>query len=129
MPSAGSEELNTQVGRSTVTMTRDIAQSTPGRPRAATTTFSAMGPPSPTARRLYGPSSLHGGSPPLGSSEHDESGMALDRSEYQVGLGFVLRILTYQTTEPLRHPKPLTPSDLHLVLEKEQEAMVSMIQG
>jgi hypothetical protein len=25
---------------------------------------------------------------------------------------------------PLRHPKPLTPSDLHLVLEKEQEAMV-----
>lgn len=26
---------------------------------------------------------------------------------------------------PLRHPKPLTPSDLHLVLEKEQEAMVS----
>lgn len=26
---------------------------------------------------------------------------------------------------PLRHPKPLTPSDLHMVLEKEQEAMVS----
>lgn len=25
---------------------------------------------------------------------------------------------------PLRHPKPITPSDLHLVLEKEQEAMV-----
>jgi hypothetical protein len=24
----------------------------------------------------------------------------------------------------LRHPKPITPSDLHLVLEKEQEAMV-----
>lgn len=25
---------------------------------------------------------------------------------------------------PLRHPKPLTPSDLHSALEKEQEAMV-----
>lgn len=29
---------------------------------------------------------------------------------------------------PLRHPQPLTPSDLHLVLEKEQEAMVSIGQ-
>lgn len=28
---------------------------------------------------------------------------------------------------PLRHPQPLTTSDLHLVLEKEQEAMVSGI--
>lgn len=25
---------------------------------------------------------------------------------------------------PLRHPKPLTPSDLHSMLEQEQEAMV-----
>lgn len=25
---------------------------------------------------------------------------------------------------PLRHPKPLTPSDFHSMLEKEQEAMV-----
>lgn len=30
---------------------------------------------------------------------------------------------------PLRHPKPLTPSDLHLVLEKEQEAMVSGMEA
>lgn len=35
------------------------------------------------------------------------------------------KILTWDFPEPLRHPKPLTPSDMHLVLEKEQEAMVS----
>ncbi|KAA8650522.1 uncharacterized protein ATNIH1004_003209 [Aspergillus tanneri] len=28
---------------------------------------------------------------------------------------------------PLRHPKPLTPSDLHSMLEKEQEAMVNRL--
>jgi polyhydroxyalkanoate synthesis regulator phasin len=33
-------------------------------------------------------------------------------------------ILILTDAGPLRHPKPLTPSDLHLVLEKEQEAMV-----
>lgn len=25
---------------------------------------------------------------------------------------------------PLRHPKPLTPAELHLMLEQEQEAVV-----
>ena len=28
---------------------------------------------------------------------------------------------------PLRHPRPLTAADLHLQLEKEQEAVVSML--
>jgi hypothetical protein len=27
---------------------------------------------------------------------------------------------------PMRHPRPLTAADLHLVLEKEQEAVVSV---
>lgn len=31
---------------------------------------------------------------------------------------------TKRPTGPLRHPKPLTPSDLHSMLEQEQEAMV-----
>jgi len=29
---------------------------------------------------------------------------------------------------PLRHPRPLTAADLHLQLEKEQEAVVSVLQ-
>ena len=28
---------------------------------------------------------------------------------------------------PLRHPRPLTAADLHLQLEKEQEAVVSIL--
>ena len=28
---------------------------------------------------------------------------------------------------PLRHPRPLTAADLHLQLEKEQEAVVSLL--
>ncbi|KAJ5176130.1 uncharacterized protein N7482_002007 [Penicillium canariense] len=82
-------------------------QSTP-RPRAATTTFPAMAPPSPLARHSHGSSQApispvsHHGSPPLGMSDHG---------------------ITSTAQGPLRHPKPLTPSDLHLVLEKEQEAM------
>jgi hypothetical protein len=35
--------------------------------------------------------------------------------------------ITSTAQGPLRHPKPLTPSDLHLVLEKEQEAMVNRL--
>ncbi|KAK1148690.1 hypothetical protein N8T08_008575 [Aspergillus melleus] len=31
------------------------------------------------------------------------------------------------TSGPLRHPKPLTPSDLHSMLEQEQEAMVNRL--
>ena len=30
---------------------------------------------------------------------------------------------------PLRHPRPLTAADLHLQLEKEQEAVVSLFLG
>ncbi|KAJ6172698.1 hypothetical protein N7470_001765 [Penicillium chermesinum] len=43
---------------------------------------------------------------PSGSSEHGPNGTS---------------------QEPLRHPKPLTPSDLHLMLEKEQESMVNRL--
>lgn len=35
--------------------------------------------------------------------------------------------ITSTAQGPLRHPKPLTPSDLHMVLEKEQEAMVNRL--
>jgi len=31
-------------------------------------------------------------------------------------------------TGPLRHPRPLTAADLHLQLEKEQEAVVRMAE-
>ncbi|KAJ5637108.1 hypothetical protein N7490_006987 [Penicillium lividum] len=104
MPSAGSEELDTRLDIP-VAMTPDLTLSTQ-RPRAATATLPAM-PQSPTLRQpLRGPSSLHGGSPTLGSSEHE---------------------ITRSAQGPLRHPKPLTPSDLHLVLEKEQEAMVNRL--
>ncbi|KAJ5569775.1 uncharacterized protein N7459_009205 [Penicillium hispanicum] len=85
------------------------AQSTPRRPRAATTMLpAAITAPSPTARhRLHGRSPIDNpGSPPLGSSDHG---------------------ITNSAQGPLRHPKPLTPSDLHLVLEKEQEAMVNRL--
>ncbi|KAJ5614169.1 hypothetical protein N7528_007823 [Penicillium herquei] len=87
-------------------MASDLARST-RRPRAATTTLPTMVPSSPTTQQsLRGPSSMYGGSPPLGSGEHD---------------------VTSAAQAPLRHPKPLTPSDLHLVLEKEQEAMVNRL--
>ncbi|RAL11668.1 uncharacterized protein BO97DRAFT_406042 [Aspergillus homomorphus CBS 101889] len=34
---------------------------------------------------------------------------------------------TAAVSGPLRHPKPLTPSDIHSMLEKEQEAMVNRL--
>ncbi|KAJ5559683.1 hypothetical protein N7513_002082 [Penicillium frequentans] len=105
MPSAGPEELDTRLD-APVAMTSDLTLSTLQRPRAATSTLPAM-PQSPTLRQsLRGPRSVHGGSPPLGSNEQE---------------------VTRSAQEPLRHPKPLTPSDLHLVLEKEQEAMVNRL--
>ncbi|KAJ5133457.1 hypothetical protein N7448_001515 [Penicillium atrosanguineum] len=77
------------------------------RPRAATsvlpTMLPTMGPPSP--RHTRG-ASMAATSPPLGTSEPG---------------------ITSTAQGPLRHPKPLTPSDLHLVLEKEQEAMVNRL--
>ncbi|GLI82156.1 hypothetical protein PoHVEF18_010558 [Penicillium ochrochloron] len=82
------------------------------RPRAATTTIPAMGPPSSIPRHSQGSGQAHRspvlyqGSPPLGMSDHD---------------------ITSTAQGPLRHPKPITPSDLHLVLEKEQEAMVNRL--
>ncbi|KAJ5281706.1 hypothetical protein N7478_007078 [Penicillium angulare] len=103
MPSAGPEELDTHLNTSAMT---DLI-STPQRPRAATTSLPTVVPPSPIMRHsLQSSSSLHGGSPPLGSTEHD---------------------VTSSAQGPLRHPKPLTPSDLHSVLEKEQEAMVNRL--
>ncbi|KAJ5105566.1 hypothetical protein NUU61_002913 [Penicillium alfredii] len=79
---------------------------TPQRPRAATTVLPAMPPPSPQSRQYNTTSPIiPQGSPPVGSGEG----------------------ITSTAQGPLRHPKPLTPSDLHLVLEKEQEAMVNRL--
>ena len=42
-------------------------------------------------------------------------------------------LLVMQLTQcflgPLRHPRPLTAADLHMQLEKEQEAVVSQVQS
>ncbi|KAJ5112414.1 hypothetical protein N7532_000459 [Penicillium argentinense] len=81
---------------------------TPRRPRAATSMLPAIVSPPSAARQ--GPNStspiFHSGSPPLGASDHS---------------------ITSTAQGPLRHPKPLTPSDLHMELEKEQEAMVNRL--
>lgn len=81
--------------------------STPRRPRAATSVLPAI-PPSPAALQSSSTTSpiRHSGSPPLGTSEYG---------------------ITSTAQGPLRHPKPITPSDLHMVLEKEQEAMVNRL--
>ncbi|CAI7566208.1 unnamed protein product [Penicillium glandicola] len=80
------------------------------RPRAATT-ISAMTSQSPTPRQPVDGSHTSmvlppPGSPPLGTGDYG---------------------ITRTAQGPLRHPQPLTPSDLHLVLEKEQEAMVNRL--
>lgn len=122
MPSAGTEELDTHLD-APIAMASDLALSTPQRPRAATSILPAM-PQSPTLRQsLRGPRSVHGGSPPLGSTEQEVTRSAQGEPIVSWSDIGTLR-LTLLLTGPLRHPKPLTPSDLHLVLEKEQEAMV-----
>ncbi|OQD98224.1 hypothetical protein PENVUL_c074G00292 [Penicillium vulpinum] len=80
------------------------------RPHAATTA-PAMASQSPTPRQpTHSPHTaaafLPPGSPPLGTGDYG---------------------ITRTAQGPLRHPQPLTPSDLHLVLEKEQEAMVNRL--
>lgn len=84
------------------------SSSTQRRPRAATSVLPTVVSPSSASRQSPSKTnpSLHSGSPPLGSSEHG---------------------ITSSAQGPLRHPKPLTPSDLHMVLEKEQEAMVNRL--
>ncbi|KAJ5215857.1 uncharacterized protein N7498_002264 [Penicillium cinerascens] len=87
------------------------AASIPCRPRAATSVLPAMVPPLPSgptrgASMASASPSHYSTSPPLGFSEPG---------------------ITSTAQGPLRHPKPLTPSDLHLVLEKEQEAMVNRL--
>ncbi|KAF3029437.1 hypothetical protein E8E15_010124 [Penicillium rubens] len=86
-----------------------VSNSTMARPRAATTA-PAMVSQSPTPRQpVHGPhtsATLPPGSPPLGTGDYG---------------------ITSTAQGPLRHPQPLTPSDLHLVLEKEQEAMVNRL--
>ncbi|KAJ5542276.1 hypothetical protein N7535_004697 [Penicillium sp. DV-2018c] len=87
--------------------------STMPRARAAT-----MGPPaiasqSPTPRQPehapYTSAVLRSpGSPPFDAREYGITSMETAQG-------------------PLRHPQPLTPSDLHLVLEQEQEAMVNRL--
>ncbi|KAJ5881982.1 uncharacterized protein N7529_000654, partial [Penicillium soppii] len=85
-----------------------LSSSNMSRPRAATTVLPAMASQSPTPRQPgQGPhTSILPGSPPLGTGDYG---------------------ITSTAQGPLRHPQPLTPSDLHLVLEKEQEAMVNRL--
>ncbi|KAJ5143866.1 uncharacterized protein N7515_002653 [Penicillium bovifimosum] len=90
-----------------------VSDSTMPRPRAATMGSSAIASQSPTPRQpVHGPYTSAGlqspGSPPL------------DAREYGIPS-------TAQGQGPLRHPQPLTPSDIHLVLEREQEAMVNRL--
>ncbi|KAJ5214197.1 hypothetical protein N7449_001366 [Penicillium cf. viridicatum] len=87
-----------------------VSNSTMVRPRAATSA-PAMASQSPTPRQpVHGPHISTAlpppGSPPLGTGDYGISSTAQG---------------------PLRHPQPLTPSDLYLVLEKEQEAMVNRL--
>ncbi|KAJ5787720.1 hypothetical protein N7457_002710 [Penicillium paradoxum] len=88
-----------------------VSNSTMPRPRAATTGLPIMASQTPTPRQpVHGPhvsvALQSPGSPPLGTGDYG---------------------ITSTAQGPLRHPQPLTPSDLHLVLEKEQEAMVNRL--
>ncbi|KAJ6154315.1 hypothetical protein N7485_012684 [Penicillium canescens] len=95
-------------------MAPDLSAANPSRtrPRASTTLPPVMASQSPTPRQpVQGPhttlaSLQNPGSPPLGTGDYGVKSTAQG---------------------PLRHPQPLTPSDLHLVLEKEQEAMVNRL--
>ncbi|KAJ5907497.1 hypothetical protein N7495_000179 [Penicillium taxi] len=84
-----------------MTMISDLrfVQSTPRR-RAATMMLPSTASPSFAARQPVQ------GNPPLDGSDHG---------------------ITITAQGPLRHPKPLTPSDLHSALEKEQEAIVNRL--
>ncbi|KAJ5608031.1 hypothetical protein N7537_004650 [Penicillium hordei] len=87
-----------------------VSNSTMVRPRAATSA-PAMASQSPTPRQPVHGSHISTALPPLGSPP-------LGTGDYGI---------TSTAQGPLRHPQPLTPSDLHLVLEKEQEAMVNRL--
>ncbi|KAJ5473889.1 hypothetical protein N7475_003455 [Penicillium sp. IBT 31633x] len=81
------------------------------RPRAATMGLPDTASQSPTPRQpVHDPrisaSFQQPGSPPPGAGDYGIANAAQG---------------------PLRHPQPLTPSDLHLELEKEQEAMVNRL--
>ncbi|CAI7676647.1 unnamed protein product [Penicillium palitans] len=87
-----------------------VSNSTMARPRAVTSA-PAMASQSPTPRQpVHGPH-ISTALPPPGSPPHGTG-------DYGI---------TSTAQGPLRHPQPLTPSDLHLVLEKEQEAMVNRL--
>ncbi|KAL4750368.1 hypothetical protein BDW72DRAFT_176068 [Aspergillus terricola var. indicus] len=84
------------------------------RPRAATAS-ARPAKKSPPSSRL----SSQAMSPPAGSvSQGPDSG---DHTR----VGFHTRARA--TSGPLRQPKPLSPSEIHLILEQEQEAMVNRL--
>ncbi|KAE8148049.1 hypothetical protein BDV25DRAFT_159118 [Aspergillus avenaceus] len=85
------------------------------RPRAATAMQPVTASPSLSSRRpsqVMGPPALplapvtYAGNSASGVNDHDRVRSA---------------------SGPLRHPKPLTPSDIHSMLEQEQEAMVNRL--
>lgn len=105
-----------------------VSNSNMARHRAVTTA-PAMESQSPTPRQpVHGPHTSAvlppPGSPPPGTGDYGITSTAQGKSTV-AGVTLMSSRLTEQG--PLRHPQPLTPSDLHLVLEKEQEAMVSGI--
>lgn len=116
---------------STMGPARDMTSPLAPRSRRAT----SAAPPSieaspPSSRRpsqAMGPPSIpfnqntHPDSPIVVTA--DSGGAGTGKCPY-TGLSPVLR-----QSGPLRHPKPLTQVDLHSMLEKEQEAIVSHVHG
>ncbi|KAF7716224.1 Uncharacterized protein PECH_005109 [Penicillium ucsense] len=81
------------------------------RPRAATTIMPAIASPSQLARKKS-------------SSARSQRSPVLHQGEPTLEV-MGAEIMSTVLEGPLRHPKPMSPSDLHLALEREQEAMVN----
>ncbi|RAH47042.1 uncharacterized protein BO95DRAFT_430636 [Aspergillus brunneoviolaceus CBS 621.78] len=110
-----------------------VAISTPrSRPRAATTVQPAPTfPASLSSRRssqVMAPLTL---SPTLNASAASPMPAAGDQETSRAAAVSEKSIVKEPRIErkagPLRHPKPLTPSDIHSMLEQEQEAMVNRL--
>lgn len=81
-------------------------------PSSSRRTSQAMGPPAlPYNQNIYS------WSPPPGMADYGSAGAG----NYTTMPLFAART---DTPGPLRHPQPLTASDLHSMLEREQEAIV-----
>lgn len=87
-------------------------------------------PPAPNSPPAQSPANLS--REPLASmtpgAPGDNTGVGVGPGEIADTL-YIHLLLNVQLTQsflgPLRHPRPLTAADLHMQLEKEQEAVVS----